>query len=70
MLNNRYEFVLLFDVNKGNPNGDPDSANQPRTDFETGKGLVTDVSIKRKIRNYISTQKQDQPPFKIYVKSS
>ena len=68
MLNNRYEFVLLFDVNKGNPNGDPDSANQPRTDFETGKGLVTDVSIKRKIRNYISTQKQDQPPFKIYVK--
>lgn len=68
MLNNRYEFVLLFDVNKGNPNGDPDSANQPRTDFETGKGLVTDVSIKRKIRNYVSTQKQDDPPFEIYVK--
>ena len=52
IIKNRYDFVLLFDCTNGNPNGDPDFDNKPRTDFETGKGLVTDVCIKRKIRNY------------------
>ena len=53
MLQNRYDFILLFDVKDGNPNGDPDSDNLPRVDPETGEGLVTDVCIKRKVRNYI-----------------
>ena len=52
VINNRYEFVILFDVENGNPNGDPDAGNMPRTDPETGLGLVTDVCLKRKIRNY------------------
>lgn len=67
-LNNRYDFVLLFDVKDGNPNGDPDAGNLPRTDAETGRGLVTDVSLKRKVRNFVGIVKDEQPPFEIYVK--
>jgi len=52
-INNRYDFVLLFDVKDGNPNGDPDAGNLPRVDPETGNGLVTDVCLKRKVRNYV-----------------
>ncbi len=52
-INNRYEFVYLFDVENGNPNGDPDAGNMPRIDPETGHGLVTDVCLKRKIRNFV-----------------
>lgn len=58
-LNNRYDFVLLFDVKDGNPNGDPDAGNLPRTDAETGRGLVTDVSLKRKVRNFVSLVKPE-----------
>ncbi|WP_419622561.1 type I-C CRISPR-associated protein Cas7/Csd2 [Thiolapillus sp.] len=67
-LSNRYDFVLLFDVKDGNPNGDPDAGNLPRVDAETGKGLVTDVSLKRKVRNYVGLVKEEQPPYEIYVK--
>ncbi len=67
-LANRYDFVLLFDVKDGNPNGDPDAGNLPRVDAETGKGLVTDVSLKRKVRNYVGLLKEEQPPYEIYVK--
>lgn len=67
-IKNRYDFVLLFDVQDGNPNGDPDSGNLPRVDPETGHGLVTDVCLKRKIRNYVQLTKENQPPFEIYVK--
>ena len=58
-LTHRYDFVLLFDVKDGNPNGDPDAGNQPRLDSETGQGLVTDVSIKRKVRNFVDMLKRD-----------
>ncbi|HRQ05348.1 MAG TPA: type I-C CRISPR-associated protein Cas7/Csd2 [Nitrosomonas halophila] len=68
VLNNRYDFVLLFDVKDGNPNGDPDAGNLPRVDAETGRGLVTDVSLKRKVRNFIGTVKNEEPPFEIYIK--
>ncbi|PIQ09933.1 MAG: type I-C CRISPR-associated protein Cas7/Csd2 [Hydrogenophilales bacterium CG_4_9_14_3_um_filter_59_35] len=67
-LTNRYDFVLLFDVKDGNPNGDPDAGNLPRVDAETGRGLVTDVSLKRKVRNFVGLVKGEQPPFEIYVK--
>lgn len=67
-LNNRYDFVLLFDVKDGNPNGDPDAGNLPRADAETGRGLVTDVSLKRKVRNFVGLVKGEQPPYEIYVK--
>ena len=67
-IENRYDFVLLFDVKDGNPNGDPDAGNLPRVDAETGRGLVTDVSLKRKVRNYVGMVKMEQPPFEIYVK--
>lgn len=67
-LNNRYDFVLLFDVKDGNPNGDPDAGNLPRVDAETGRGLVTDVSLKRKVRNFVGLMKGEQPPFEIYIK--
>lgn len=67
-MDNRYDFVLLFDVTDGNPNGDPDAGNLPRVDPETGHGLVTDVCLKRKIRNFVGTVKEEQPPFEIYVK--
>lgn len=67
-LSNRYDFVLLFDVQNGNPNGDPDAGNLPRVDAETGLGLVTDVCLKRKIRNYVGLAHSEEPPFDIYVK--
>jgi CRISPR-associated protein Csd2 len=67
-IKNRYEFVLLFDIKNGNPNGDPDGGNLPRIDPETGHGITTDVCIKRKVRNYIELIKEDQTPFNIYVK--
>lgn len=67
-LNKRYDFVLFFDVKDGNPNGDPDAGNLPRIDAETGHGLVTDVCMKRKVRNYIGLIKNEQPPYEIYVK--
>ncbi len=66
--NNRYDFFYLFDVKDGNPNGDPDAGNSPRIDLETGRGLVTDVCLKRKIRNYLLCLKNDQSPFRIYIK--
>ncbi|MBS4024465.1 MAG: type I-C CRISPR-associated protein Cas7/Csd2 [Clostridia bacterium] len=68
IIKNRYEFVVLFDVENGNPNGDPDAGNMPRIDAETGYGIVTDVCIKRKIRNYVEVVKDDCEGYKIYVK--
>lgn len=67
-IKNRYEFVILFDVENGNPNGDPDAGNMPRIDPETGYGLVTDVCLKRKIRNYVQTVKEDETGYRIYIK--
>lgn len=67
-LKNRYDFVLLFDVQDGNPNGDPDAGNMPRIDPETGHGLVTDVCLKRKVRNVVQLTRQQQAGFDIYVK--
>lgn len=67
-LENRYDFVYLFDVKDGNPNGDPDAGNLPRVDAETGRGLITDVCLKRKIRNYVSLINNEQPPHDIYIK--
>ena len=68
VIKNRYEFTILFDVENGNPNGDPDAANMPRVDPETGLGLVTDVCLKRKIRNYVEDVKGDAEGYKIYIK--
>lgn len=67
-IQHRYDFVYLFDVTDGNPNGDPDAGNLPRIDPETGQGLVTDVCLKRKVRNYVAETKGDGEGFKIYVK--
>lgn len=67
-LTHRYDFVLLFDVKDGNPNGDPDAGNLPRLDAETGHGLVTDVSLKRKVRNFVGMVKGCAPPHDIYIK--
>lgn len=64
---NRYEFVYLFDVSNGNPNGDPDAGNMPRLDPETNQGLVTDVCLKRKIRNYVSLEREGAPGYAIYM---
>lgn len=69
-IKNRYEFVILFDVENGNPNGDPDAGNMPRIDPETGYGLVTDVCLKRKIRNYVETVKENEPGYRIYIKDN
>ena len=69
-IKNRYEFVILFDVENGNPNGDPDAGNMPRIDPESGLGLVTDVCLKRKIRNYIEMVKEDEAGYKIYIKEN
>lgn len=66
-IKNRYEFVYFFDVENGNPNGDPDAGNMPRIDPETGIGLVTDVCLKRKIRNYVDIAKEQAAGYKIYV---
>lgn len=67
-IKNRYDFVILFDVENGNPNGDPDAGNMPRVDPETGYGLVTDVCLKRKIRNYVETVKENAEGYQIYIK--
>ena len=67
-IKNRYDFVILFDVENGNPNGDPDAGNMPRIDPETGYGRVTDVCLKRKIRNYVETAKEDAAGYRIYIK--
>jgi CRISPR-associated protein Csd2 len=67
-IKNRYEFVFFFDVENGNPNGDPDAGNMPRVDPDTGLGLVTDVCLKRKIRNYVETVKEDSTSYRIYIK--
>lgn len=68
VIKNRYEFVILFDVENGNPNGDPDAGNLPRIDPESGYGIVTDVCIKRKIRNYVEAIKEDESGYKIYIR--
>jgi len=67
-IKNRYEFIMLYDVENGNPNGDPDAGNMPRIDPETGHGIVTDVCIKRKIRNYVEMIKESEDGFDIYVR--
>jgi len=67
-LDNRYDFVYLLDVKDGNPNGDPDAGNLPRVDAETGKGLITDVCLKRKVRNFIEMTKSTEQGYRIYVK--
>ena len=67
-IKNRYEFMILFDVENGNPNGDPDAGNLPRIDPDSGYGLVTDVCLKRKIRNYVELVKESEPGYRIYVK--
>lgn len=69
-IKNRYEFVVLFDVENGNPNGDPDAGNMPRIDPETGLGLVTDVCLKRKIRNYVEAVKEGESGYRIYIKDN
>ena len=69
-IKNRYEFVVLFDVENGNPNGDPDAGNMPRIDPETGLGIVTDVCLKRKIRNYVETVKENDENYRIYIKDT
>ena len=70
IIKNRYDFVILFDVENGNPNGDPDAGNMPRIDQETGQGLVTDVCLKRKIRNYIEAVYDGKPGYRIYIKQN
>ncbi len=67
-INKRYDFILLFDVQDGNPNGDPDAGNLPRIDAETGMGLVTDVCLKRKVRNFVSLTNEGKPTYDIFVK--
>lgn len=66
-IKNRIDFVYLFDVTDGNPNGDPDAGNLPRVDAETGKGLVTDVCLKRKVRNYVDIAKDGAPGYNIFI---
>lgn len=70
IIKNRYEFVVLFDVENGNPNGDPDAGNMPRVDPETGLGIVTDVCLKRKIRNYVEAVKENEAGYNIYIKEN
>lgn len=67
-IQNRYDIVYFFEITDGNPNGDPDAGNMPRIDPETGQGIVTDVCLKRKIRNFVGLTRGEQPPFEIYVK--
>lgn len=66
-IQNRYDFVYLFDIKNGNPNGDPDNGNMPRQDIDSQKGLITDVCLKRKIRNYVELVKGGEPPHAIYM---
>lgn len=68
VIKNRYDFVVLFEVENGNPNGDPDAGNMPRIDLETNQGIVTDVCLKRKIRNYVETAKEGVDGYRIYIK--
>ena len=70
VIKNRYDFVVLFDVENGNPNGDPDAGNMPRIDPESGCGLITDVCLKRKIRNYVETLKEEEQGYQIYIKDN
>lgn len=70
VIKNRYDFMVIFDVENGNPNGDPDAGNMPRIDPETGLGIVTDVCLKRKIRNYVEMVKEDSPGYRIYIKEN
>lgn len=70
VIKNRYDFVFLFDVENGNPNGDPDAGNMPRMDQDTGLGIVTDVCLKRKIRNYVEAVYAGKPGYRIYVKQN
>lgn len=67
-MNNRYDIVYFFDITDGNPNGDPDAGNLPRIDPESMQGLVTDVCLKRKIRNFVGLVHEEKPPYEIYVK--
>lgn len=67
-IKNRYDFILVFDVKDGNPNGDPDAGNLPRVDAETGQGLVTDVCLKRKVRNYVQLTRAGEPDYGIFIK--
>ncbi len=67
-IKNRYDFLLIFDVQDGNPNGDPDAGNMPRIDAETGRGLVTDVCLKRKVRNYVQLTQDPAAGFDIFIK--
>lgn len=67
-MNNRYDFIYLFDAQDANPNGDPDAGNLPRVDTESGQGLITDVCLKRKVRNFVEVVKKDAPNYDIYVK--
>ena len=67
-IQNRYDFIMLFDVENGNPNGDPDAGNSPRVDAETGLGYITDVCLKRKIRNYVELCMEGRPGYNILIK--
>ena len=67
-IKNRIDFIYIFDVQDGNPNGDPDAGNLPRVDAETGQGLVTDVCIKRKIRNYVQLSRGSENGYDIFIK--
>ena len=67
-IENRYDFVMLFDVENGNPNGDPDAGNSPRVDPETGCGYITDVCLKRKIRNFVELYKEGEEGYNILIK--
>ena len=67
VIKNRYDFVVLFDCENGNPNGDPDAGNLPRIDPETQLGYVTDVCLKRKIRNYVAMTRENEEGYKIYI---
>lgn len=70
VIDKRYEFVLFFDVENGNPNGDPDAGNMPRIDPETSHGIITDVCLKRKVRNYVDLTKNDRSRYDIYVREN
>lgn len=70
VIKNRYDFIVLFDVLNGNPNGDPDAGNMPRIDAETGHGLVTDVCLKRKIRNFVEAACENKSGYRIYIKDN
>ena len=67
-LKNRIDFIYIFDVQDGNPNGDPDAGNLPRVDAETGNGIVTDVCLKRKVRNYVQVTKEGEKGYDIFIK--